>query len=165
MEKIAIRPVRLEDAEQIAEIQRYYVEETTVVFDESALTAHEMAMCIQAISSEWPYYVAERNGTVIGYCYVHPWKERPSYRHTLETTVYLRHGEESRGVGRMLMERLISECSLMEEVHALIACITAENDRSVRFHASLGFREVSHFIAVGRKFGRWLDVVDMELLI
>ena len=51
------------------------------------------------------------------------------------------------------------------ECHALVACITADNDPSRRLFESIGFRRVSHFEQVGRKFGRWLDVVDYELLL
>lgn len=50
-------------------------------------------------------------------------------------------------------------------VHALVACITADNEPSRRLFESIGFRRVSHFEQVGRKFGRWLDVVDYELLL
>lgn len=167
MEKFTIRRVRPEDAMDIADIYRYYVEETTVSFEEIALTTEEMAARIGWISAECHYFVAvsDNDNRVMGYCYAHPWKERPSYRRTLETTVYLRHGETSRGVGRRLMERLIEACRSDEGCHVLIACITTENEGSCRFHASLGFKEVSHFHEVGYKLGRYLDVTDMELLV
>ena len=48
---------------------------------------------------------------------------------------------------------------------ALIACITEGNEASYSLHEKLGFRKVSHFEKVGLKFGRWLDVVDYELII
>ena len=62
------------------------------------------------------------------------------------------------------VERLVAECRTTE-CHALVACITADNDPSRRLFESIGFRRVSHFEQVGRKFGRWLDVVDYELLL
>ncbi len=42
---------------------------------------------------------------------------------------------------------------------------TADNLSSLRFHQRLGFRQVSRFSEVGRKFGRWLDVIDLELIL
>ena len=62
------------------------------------------------------------------------------------------------------MTHLIDECR-RQGYHALIACITADNLSSLRFHQRLGFRQVSRFPKVGRKFGRWLDVIDLELIL
>ena len=60
------------------------------------------------------------------------------------------------------MTHMIDECR-RQGYHALIACITADNLSSLRFHQRLGFRQVSRFLEVGRKFDRWLDVIDLEL--
>ena len=62
------------------------------------------------------------------------------------------------------MRRLIEECR-RRGCHALVACITAENADSRRLHERLGYKQVSLFEEVGRKFGRWLDVTDYELLL
>lgn len=112
----------------------------------------------------YPYLVGEADGRVVGYCYAHPWKERPAYGHTLETTIYLSPGYTGRGLGRQLMLRLIDDCRALPHCRALIACITAENRASCVLHCRLGFEQVSCFRSVGHKFGRWLDVVDYELL-
>ena len=66
------------------------------------------------------------------------------------------------GIGTELMHELVEECR-RRNFHVLIACITGENLASMAFHKRLGFKEVSHFHDVGKKFGRWLDVIDMEL--
>lgn len=165
MNELKIRVVSPSDATAIASIYRYYVENTTVTFNEETPTDDETRETIVRISQTWPYFVAEIDGEVVGYCYVHPWKEKEAYKSTLETTIYIRHGLTSCGVGRRLMSCLIDECKAMGSVHALIACVTAENEGSRRFHASLGFEEVSLFREVGFKLGRYLDVVDMELIL
>ena len=91
-------------------------------------------------------------------------RERAAYRHTQEVTVYVASDSTGLGIGRRLVERLVAECRTTE-CHALVACITADNEPSRRLFESIGFRRVSHFEQVGRKFGRWLDVVDYELLL
>ncbi len=160
---MTIRDVRPEDAESIAAIYNVYVTGTTVSFETEAVTADEMRRRIAVYSCDFPYLVCENpDGTVAGYCYAHPWKNRPAYSQTLETTVYVDKKFHGQGVGRRLMEILIDRCRTAG-YGALIACITAENEASLRFHESLGFSQVSHFRGVGRKFGRWLDVADMEL--
>lgn len=170
MEKseVSIRRVAAEDVAAIAPfvagIYGHYVEKTTVSFEHVAPTVAEMCARLERIAAEHPCLVAESPDGVVGYAYVHPWKDRPAYNRTLETTIYLRDGMTSHGVGRQLMSSLIDACRLAG-YHALIACITHENDGSLRFHESLGFKVVSRFREVGYKFGRYLDVTDMELLL
>lgn len=159
-----IRRVTEADASRIAEIYNHYVLQTSISFETETVTGDEMLRRIRVLSSEFPYFVYEADGVVEGYCYVHRWKERAAYRNTLETTVYMAHGCEHRGWGRELMQKLIDECRMMG-YHSLIACITADNEPSIRFHRRLGFTQVSHYREVGRKFNRWLDVCDYQLLL
>lgn len=159
-----IRKVRPSDAAPIADIYNYYVEETTVSFEYVPVSAGEMAARIAETSAEYPYFVCEEDGKVAGYCYAHRWKERPAYSRTWETTVYLSSRSRGRGIGRLLMERLVEECRAAG-CHVLVACITGDNDASMRFHERLGFVRASCFHQVGHKFGCWLDVADYELLL
>lgn len=159
-----IREVRPDDAAQIAGIYNRYILETTISFETQPLSAEDMRIRIEEISSYFPYFVAENNGKLTGYCYAHPWKERAAYCKTLETTIYLASEAKGRGLGTRLMTQLIKECR-NRGYHALIACITAENEESCQFHERLGFKKVSHFEQVGQKFGRWLDVADYELML
>lgn len=82
----------------------------------------------------------------------------------METTVYLSPAVVGRGIGTLLMKNLIEECRL-SEYKALIACITEGNSESMALHKKLGFKQVSFFEKVGFKFGRWLNVIDYELLL
>lgn len=159
-----IRRVRKDDAPAIARIYNHYVADTDISFETEPVSDSDMLARIEAISARFPYLVCEIDGEVAGYCYVHQWKERAAYCHTLETTVYLAPDRTGAGIGRSLMMRLIEECR-MTDCHALVACITGGNEPSCRLHENLGFSRVSHFLRVGRKHGKWLDVVDYELLL
>ena len=152
------------DAECIASIYNRYVSKTTITFETEPVTAEVMRGRINSISSAFPYFVYEYDGVVLGYCYVHLWKEREAYSKTLETTVYLDSEACHQGIGSRLMRHLIEECR-RRGYHVLIACITADNLSSLQFHHRLGFRQVSRFSEVGRKFDRWLDVIDLELVL
>ena len=159
-----IRPFRTEDAAAIADIYNYYVLHTTTSFETARVSAEQMKDRLTDFSQHAPVLVAEEDGAIVGYCYAHPWKDRAAYSHTCETTVYLAPSAFGKGIGRRMMEQLIAGCRL-RGIHVLIACITAENTASCMFHERLGFRKVSEFHQVGQKFGRWLDVVDYELMI
>lgn len=159
-----IRPVRLEDAGAIADIYNEYVMHSVATFETEPLQEVEMRSRITDISADYPYFVYEADGEVVGYCYAHAWKKRAAYKYTLETTVYLSPLHTGKGIGKQLMTTLIEECR-RSGYHALIACITEGNEVSNSLHTGLGFKQVSCFEKVGLKFGRWLDVVDYELLI
>jgi phosphinothricin acetyltransferase len=69
-----------------------------------------------------------------------------------------------KGIGRSLLEPLV-KAARRRGLHAILAAIDAQNEASLRLHASCGFEKVGHLKEVGYKFGRWLDVVYMELLL
>jgi L-amino acid N-acyltransferase YncA len=50
-------------------------------------------------------------------------------------------------------------------MHTILAGIDATNEVSIKLHRSLGFKEVANFKQVGYKFGRWLDLTFMQLLL
>lgn len=157
-----IRKAILEDAKAIVDIYNGYVINSVATFETEPLTEAAMRMRMEQMIPQFPYFVDVEDGRVAGYCYAHLWKEREAYRHTLETTVYLAPGFIGKGIGRALMEHLIAACR-KSDYRVLIACITAGNEASNVLHEKLGFEQVSHFVKVGRKFDRWLDVVDYEL--
>lgn len=162
-----IRQATPQDAPAIAAIYNEYVEHSTVTFETVPVTEGEMRARIEAtIAARYPYFVYEagKDGSVAAYCYAHRWKERAAYGHTWETTVYVSSAHRRQGIGRKLMERMIEE-SRRRDVRALIACVTGENVASAALHLALGFKQVSRFEAVGLKFGRWLDIMDYELLL
>lgn len=158
-----IRKVTSSDIPRITALYNSYVVNGVETFETEPLTVEQMRGRVGDVASRYPYLVAEEDGRLAGFCYAHPWKERAAYCHTFETTVYLDPAFKRRGIGTALMRRLIAECRSID-CKALIACITGENMASQAFHASLGFTPVSLFRSVGYKHGRWLDVVDMELL-
>lgn len=158
-----IRKVESGDVELITSLYNGYVTGGVETFETEPLTTEQMAARITAtVAAGQPYLVAYDGDRMAGFCYAHTWKERAAYRHTLETTIYLDPAARRRGIGTALMTALTAECRRLG-CKALIACITADNEASIAFHAKLGFVKVSHFVSVGRKFGRWLDVIDMEL--
>lgn len=159
-----LRPVTLADAGRIAAIYNRYIADTTITFETKPVTPEEMHARIETISSAFPYFVYEYDGVVLGYCYAHLWKERDAYSKTLETTVYVAPEACHQGIGNLLMVKLIEDCR-SRGYHTLIACVTADNLPSLNLHKHLGFSQVSRFSEVGRKFDRWLDVIDLELVL
>lgn len=157
-----IRYVRPADMPEITRIYNHYVLETDISFETEPVSVGEMTKRMEEFTASYPYIICEADGRVAGYCYAHPWKSRAAYAGTLETTIYLDPDFTRRGIGLALMEHLIDDCR-KAGFDSLIACITGGNEASCRMHERLGFRQASFFKAVGRKFGRMLDVVDYQL--
>jgi L-amino acid N-acyltransferase len=101
---------------------------------------------------------------VVGYATYGNFREKIGYDSTREHSVYLHPSARGRGLGRLLMERLIDEARSCG-VHVLVGALSADNEASLRLHRGLGFVEVGRLTEVGRKFDRWLDLVYMQLFL
>ena len=109
-----------------------------------------------------PVLVARLDGEVVGYAYWGPFRPSDGYLHTVEHSVYVRKDCHGQGVGRLLMTALIGRARA-KGLHAMVAGVGAENTGSIAFHARLGFIEYGRMPQVGAKFGRWMDLVLMQL--
>lgn len=153
-----IRPARTEDASPIADIYNNYVRDTVITFEEVEVSATDMLQRISKVQAVGlPWLVAESAGTVLGYAYATPWKERAAYRHTVESSIYLAREHQGQGLGTRLYAALL-DILRKQSVHAVIGGIALPNAASIALHEKLGMQQVAHFRETGFKFGRWIDV-------
>ncbi len=132
-------------------------------FEEAAPPPAEMARRLAEVKSlGLPYLVAESGGLVVGLCYAKPFRPRSAYRYTVEDSVYVAPGQAGKGVGRMMLAELISRCEAMDLRQMTAVIGDSENAGSLALHAALGFEHSGVFKAVGRKHGRWVDIVFMQ---
>ena len=158
-----IRPVDPGDGRAICAIYNHYIENTTACFEEILLSTGEMEERIRKISAKYPYLVLEEDGELTGYAYANTWKERPSYRHSAEISVYLKNGYQGKGRGKELLGKLIGELR-GAGLHAIVAGIVLPNEGSVGMCEKFGFRKIGQFNEIGFKKGKWLDVGYWELV-
>jgi len=109
-----------------------------------------------------PVIVAEAGGQVVGWGSLSAFHERSAYRHTVEDSLYVRHQHQRHGIGSLLLQDLIVRARGLGH-HAIIAGMDGEQSASIALHTRFRFEKVAHFKQVGFKFGRWLDVIYMEL--
>jgi phosphinothricin acetyltransferase len=108
-----------------------------------------------------PLIVAEDAGRLVGYAYASTYRPRPAYRFTCEDSVYLHPQATGRGLGSLLMQRLIAESQAFG-FKQMIAVITAGTETSVRLHQKFGFRHIGRHEKLGFKFDAWHDIVHMQ---
>ncbi len=163
MSDAIIRPAAPAD---IAAITRIYAEAVlhgTATFEIEPPDGAEMARRQRTlIDKGYPYLVAERSGTVAGYAYAGPYRDRPAYNWCVEDSIYVAPELHRNGIGRLLLARLIAESQTLGFRQMLAVIGDSTNTASVAIHAAAGFRLVGTFRSVGFKHGRWLDTVLMQ---
>ena len=171
MENIIIRTATPDDAAALLAIYAPYVTGTAITFEYDVPSLEEFRGRIANTLKKYPYLVAEKDGTVVGYAYAGAFKARAAYSWAVELSIYLSPGAKGLGMGRKLYAALEESLKKMG-VTNLYACIAfPETDdeyltrNSVDFHAHLGFTLIGHFHKCGFKFRRWYDMVWMEKLI
>ena len=152
-----IRNCQLQDAQQICDIYNFYVENTTITFEEVPVSVEEMARRIDAYTKLCAWFVCEVDGVLVGYAYATKWKERSAYKLTVETTVYIRNNLSGKGYGKALYTALL-ESLRIQKFHVALGCLALPNEPSAKLHEFFGFEKVAHYAEVGRKFNRWVDV-------
>jgi phosphinothricin acetyltransferase len=156
-----LRAARLDDAEAIRAIYNVEVLTSTATFDLVPRTQSEQRRWLTERSGAHAVVVAVSDGQVLGFGSLSPWRDRPAYRTTVEDSVYVARDVQRRGVGRAILTELV-EVARAHGFHACMARISGGHDASIALHRACGFEIVGTEREVGRKFGRWLDVVLME---
>ena len=164
VEDIKLRPVTEADMEQIAEIYNYYVVNSVVTFDIEPTTESTWLEKFEYLNGlELPFIVAESSsGTIFGFAYVAPWRQKAAYRRTVEDTIYLRPAAIGKRIGTKLLAELI-EKSRAAGVREIVAVISDKGaDPSIALHEAFGFKKQGHLAKVGFKFNRWLGTVLLQ---
>jgi phosphinothricin acetyltransferase len=159
-----VRLATLDDAEPIREIYNLEVTTSTATFDLVARSLEEQRTWLAERSGARAVLVAEHGGEVCGFGSLSPWRDRPAYATTVEDSVYVHRDHQGRGVGRQLLSELLTTATA-HGFHACMARIVGGHEASIALHQRCGFEVVGTEREVGRKFGRWLDVVLMEKLL
>jgi L-amino acid N-acyltransferase YncA len=164
--KIQVLPVERKHLQAILDIYNDAVLNTTASYDYEPRTIEQrVAWFEDHQKNNYPMFVAvDAQGKVVGWSALNPFHSRIGYQYTTENSVYIAASERGKGIGKLLMQPLI-DGARERGLHAIIAAIDAANEASVRLHARFGFEKVAHLKQVGFKFGRWLDVVYMELIL
>ncbi len=162
---VAVRLAERRDAAAIREIHNHYVTQTTALADLVPRTLDEQVAWIDEHSGAHPAVVAvSDDGTVLGFGSLTAFRPRPAYATTVENSVYVGVDHHRTGVGRVVLAELL-RLAEAHGFHSVIARITGGNEASIGLHRACGFEVVGVEREVLRKFGRWLDVVEMQRLL
>jgi len=166
MSNLVVRDATPADLDRITEIYADAVRTGTASYELTPPDRAEMRERFDDLKAGgFPYLVAtDEEGTVLGYAYAGAFRTRPAYRFTVEDSVYVAPEAKGRGIGRLLMERLIEAVRMLgfRQIVAVIGDGRADS-ASVKLHEKLGFVHSGRLVGSGYKHGRWLDTVFMQL--
>jgi L-amino acid N-acyltransferase YncA len=141
MNDASIRPAETSDIAAIAGIYAEAVRNGTGTFEIEPPGEAEMARRQQTLlTGRYPYVVVERAGAVVGYAYAGPFHARPAYRWTVEDSIYVAPQCQGRGLGRLLLARLIADAEARGFRQMIAVVGDSSNAASIALHAAFGFR-------------------------
>lgn len=163
MSSLEIRPAAEADLPAITAIYAHAVLYGTATFELIPPDLAETTRRFKALTDAgFPYFVSVLEGNVIGYAYAGPYRPRPAYRFTVENSVYLNPEIHRRGIGTLLLQRLIATCETRGYRQMIAVIGDSANAGSIGAHIKTGFQMIGTHPHVGFKFGRWLDTVMMQ---
>lgn len=154
------------DLPGIRDIYNDAVANTTAIWNDYAVDLdNRRAWLADRTALGFPVLVAvNAEGGVLGYSSYGTWRAFDGFRQTVEHSVYVRSDQRGQGLGPKLMQALI-ERARESGLHVMVAAIESGNAASIRLHERLGFVTTGQMPQVGQKFGRWLDLTFMQLLL
>jgi L-amino acid N-acyltransferase YncA len=161
---VTVRVARIEDAEPIRRIYNREVEHSTVTFDLVPRSLAEQQQWLRERMGPFGVLVAEHDGRIVGFASLSEYRSRPAYRTTVESSVYVDERLRGRGVGAALLTELVV-LARSRGFHSMMGRIVGGHEASIALHQAAGFDIVGTEREVGRKFGRWLDVVVVQRLL
>ncbi len=157
-----IRPATIADASTITAIYNWYVLNTIISFEVSAVSIDEMKVRIQEKLDHYDWLVGEIDQEIIGYAYYGAFRPRQAYHHTVESTIYVAQKWTGQGYGKALYQRLIESAS-EHGFREMVGIIALPNPSSIALHEKLEFKEVGVNKGIGYKFERFIDVGMWQL--
>lgn len=152
-----LRDAEASDAAGVAAIWNAAIRDSVATFTTAEKTNADL---VARFASAPCFLVAVLDDRVAGFALYDQFRGGPGYAHSMELTIYTDPAHTGHGIGRALMDALEARARA-GDVHSLWAGIGSENTGSIAFHNRLGYRHIATLPEVGRKFGRWMDLVLM----
>lgn len=163
--EIKVQPAAPENLPGILDIVNHNILHSTALYDYDPKPFEYIETWLaEKQEGNWPVIVALKGNEVVGYGTFGPFRFKQGYRFTIEHSVYVTPGQKGKGIGKLLLTKLIV---LAKEggYHCMIGGIDASNTGSIEFHKKFGFVETGIIKEAGYKFGKWLDLQFMQLLL
>ena len=160
-----IRPAQPQDLEHILKIYNAEILNGTATWNDQEKSLEDFLNWFKSLTEQqFPLFVAEHSETkhIAGYADYSSFRQISGFKHTVEHSVFIHPDFIGQGLGKALMLKLI-EHAQHNRIHVMVAAIDHENQASIVLHEKLGFKQTGYMSEVGQKFGKWRDLVLMQL--
>ncbi|HEX4407938.1 MAG TPA: GNAT family N-acetyltransferase [Xanthobacteraceae bacterium] len=163
MSNISLRAATPSDIPAITRIYAHAVANGTASFELEPPDEAEMARRQRVLlDAGYPYLVAEGGSAIAGYAYAGPYRARPAYHWCVENSVYVAPEFHRRGIGKLLLLRLIEETERRGYRQMIAVIGDSSQTASIALHYAAGFAMIGTLRSVGFKHGKWLDTPLMQ---
>lgn len=157
-----IRPATAEDAQAISDLWNWMIRETLATFTSQEKRVGDIRDMIE--TRPGAFLVAGDGDDLAGFLTFGAFRAGPGYAATAEHSLIVKPASQRQGTGRQLMTAGEAAASALG-IHVMVAGISSANPAAIGFHAALDFEQVGYLPEVGRKAGRWLDLVLMQKIL
>ena len=158
-----LRKLDDQDNKVVIDIFNYYIENSFAAYRQNKVDYSYFSVFKETIK-DYPAYVAELNGEVIGFGFIHPYRRVDTFKNSSEITYFISSNHTGKGLGKKFLSHLERDAKQIG-INTFLASISSLNKGSIRFHQQNGFTECGRFKAVGCKQGKEFDVVWMQKFI
>ena len=159
-----IREAETSDLPRIAQIYNESILKGGVTFDEEEFTGDRIQQWLNKFSDRESLLVLEQDSVIMGWAILKQYSDRPAYRLTAETSIYLDSRYQGQGYGQHLQQAIL-DVAQDHGYHHLVAKIVACNQASIRFHQQFGYELIGTQKEVGYSRGQWYDIAILQLLL
>ena len=161
-----IRKAEQRDLPELLDLYNYEAVNSVANLDLNPRTIEEWQVWFDHHNVEnHPLYVAEIDGSAVGYCSLSSYRDKEAFRSTVELSIYVSHNFRKRGIAAKLMAFILDEARRDERTHTVVSVITTTNEPSCKLHEKFGFENCGVIKEVGMKFGEYQDIVNYQLLV
>lgn len=160
-----IRPAQTQDLKHILKIYNAEILNGTATWNSTPKSIEDFQSWFKDLAEQqFPLFVAEHSETkhIAGYADYSSFRQITGFKHTVEHSVFIHPDFSGQGLGKALMLQLIDHAR-QNHMHVMVAAIDHENRASIVLHKKLGFKQTGYMPEVGQKFGKWRDLVLMQL--
>jgi phosphinothricin acetyltransferase len=171
MSSYRVRHATEADAAAICRIYNQGIEDRVATLETELRTPEERRQWLAARGPRHPVIVAEPEiasggppAPILGWGSLNQYTARECYRHVADFSLYVERGHRGKGVGKVLLARLI-ELAREHGYHKMVLSAFPTNTGGMALYEKMGFRTVGIYREQGLLDGRWVDTIVMEKLL
>ena len=164
MNGYALRPATAADADAICRIYNQGIEDRIATLETELRTPAERREWLAAREPRHPVVLATTGADVVAWGSLNEFNRRPAYRFVVDFSIYVERGHRGKGVGRLVLERLI-ELAREHGYHKMVLSAFPWNEGGMALYTKMGFRTVGTYREQGMLDGRWVDTIVMERIL